>query len=90
MRTARTRNWCVTTFGLSALLALAEDVLSIEGNAWLAIRGPVSAMLIAALVLWIVYAHRERQRGALQSWTLPALMAAGVVAVLVMLATLID
>jgi hypothetical protein len=32
MRTARARNWCVTTFGLSALLALAEDVLSIEAR----------------------------------------------------------
>jgi hypothetical protein len=90
MRTARARNWCVTTFGLSALLALAEDVLSIEGTVWLVIRGAVSAMFIAALVLWIVYAQRERQRGALQSWTLPALMAVGAVAVLLLLATLID
>ena len=90
MRTARARNWCGTTFGLSALLALAEDVLSIEGTVWLVIRGAVSAIFIAALVLWIVYAHRERQRGALQSWTLPALTAAGAVAVLLLLATLID
>jgi hypothetical protein len=90
MRAARARSWCVTTFGLSALLALAEDVLSFEGTVWLVIRGAVSAVFIAALVLWIGYALRERQRGALQSWTLAALMAACVVAVLLLLATLID
>lgn len=43
----------MTTLGVSALLTLAEAVLSIEGTVWLVIRGAVSVVFVAALVLWI-------------------------------------
>jgi hypothetical protein len=32
MDAERARNWCMATFGLSALLALAGDVLAIDGR----------------------------------------------------------
>jgi hypothetical protein len=81
-------------FGLGALLALAEDVLSIEGTVWLIVRAAVSVVFTVALVGWIVYACPGRQRGAVgfgaRSWAIPVLTAGGVVAVLFLLATLID
>jgi hypothetical protein len=89
-RTARAREWCATSLGTNCLLVLAEDVLSIGGAGWLVVRGAVAAVFTGALVAWIVFAYRDRQRGAVRSWGVPVLMAAGVVAALLLLATLIN
>jgi hypothetical protein len=58
----RARDWFLTTLGVGALLALAEEALSIDGTVWLVVRVVVSAMCTAAVVAWIASAHRARHR----------------------------
>jgi hypothetical protein len=86
VRAARAREWCLATIGLNALFVLAEELLSLEGTAWVVVRAAVVAAFTVALVAWIVSAHRERQHGGATSLVGPVLLATVAVAGLLVLA----
>lgn len=53
-------DWLWATFGAAAVLNLVDAVASPEGWAWTAARIAVTAAFSLALVLWLVFAFRQR------------------------------